>query len=402
MKAVDTSVVTLAGGGLLGLVVVVALVVLLILLITGRRGRRWARLLGLTALAGLAVLVLVFVAFFWAHSVSVPQVRSVAMPSSLRRPQDNLQLVSPVPASTTRDPSLPPAWQPSTEQEFQADIYPSQRAAALALVDRLMRSYLRTDQAGHQHSDEPVVEVVEIQSEKHAPALTPAFIRVRGSAEPAVLTAVANAALAEFPRARLDVLPNSAEPVSTQPAGAGQSDTMTLQVDTPKSFNRGAPVPTGQETGGTVEVMRIGPGAADRQTLVADWIDKPWVEDVMAFQAGVRRSSPSSALDIVVDATPPNARWIVGYSEALCTNSAEASEQALHAAAGKLVPEIRRGLQMDMGNSALDAGRFDEQSLQDAALRELRDRSRVADTFTQRFQRPYGDLYRTADRKSVV
>jgi hypothetical protein len=156
-------------------------------------------------------------------------------------------------------------------------------------------------------------------------------------------------------------------------AEASASDgAVTLEVDVKELGRSPVAWQTGPAAHGTVSLTVIADG--ERQSFSARFQEKPWADDFAAFTNA-----------------NPGRPWAVGRAGRPWGSQAEASADALASAAEALVPVVRGRLKESRRESAFDEGRLRQVILEDLQTGRL-----VADRFSQRFARPYGDVWSEA------
>lgn len=285
--------------------------------------------------------------------------------------------------------SVTDEWIDAGQADFEADVYPSERSAAVALARKAIKSWDRVLPDGQE----------------------PTQILIRGDSElePAVVPAVLQALRAKLgdDRVEMDKSPQEAqieevERVLVSPGSAPSlphaDATVRLAIggnfsyvggrDVIGSFSysdgRGGVV-TPQKRNGTIELVLSGP--AGKSTHTAPFVNKPWVE------YGIDRASQVSGQE-----------RMVARSKRLCPTQGEAEQQAIAEAAKNLVPLVRtalerlessRGSQSNRGVIALQQHRPDPE-LYERIRAELHRGTGVDDQFTQHIRRPYGDVWQHA------
>lgn len=279
--------------------------------------------------------------------------------------------------------SVTDEWIDAGQADFEADVYPSERSAAVALARKAIKSWDRVLPGGQE----------------------PTQILIRGDSElePAVVPAVLQALRAKLgdDRVEMDKSPQEAqieevERVLVSPGSAPslpQADaTVRLAIggnfsyvggrDVIGSFSysdgRGGVV-TPQKRNGTIELVLSGP--AGKSTHTAPFVNKPWVE------YGIDRASQVSGQE-----------RMVARSKRLCPTQGEAEQQAIAEAARNLVPLVRTALER------LQASSYSETILQvrsdpeliDGIVAQMRIGTGVKDQFAQQLRRTYGDVWQHA------
>jgi len=241
---------------------------------------------------------------------------------------------------------VPEDWLSGVGVQFQADVYPSIESAAAALTS-IMADQL--DKVAGEESDDRKVTVT-------------------GNVEAMVLFEAAKVLEDQGIRAVVAV---KGEGMPTRPS----AEAAVLQLDV---VSAGSYDMTGGESGKetAMKVSLSGPrGRLERHITVKH---KQWVEDLEDYQ---RRFSPAAA-------------FAVGYSR-LAGTAGEATDQAIKDATAKLVPLVRRRLPQRRFRSPFGRRRQYE-NLPEKIERELRAGRFVVDRFVQRFDRPYGQVWREA------
>ncbi len=129
------------------------------------------------------------------------------------------------------------------------------------------------------------------------------------------------------------------------------------------------------ESEGTVRVVLGGPG--EEVSRSARYVDKPWAANFARYLAGAEPGL------VMVRSPRPAA------------DAAEADGDLADAAVDAVLPHLKDAVAGKAAAAGGAAG-VDDADLRRAARRALRSRGLVRDRFIQRFDRPYGALYRTA------
>ena len=153
---------------------------------------------------------------------------------------------------------------------------------------------------------------------------------------------------------------------------SASDDAVTLEVDVKELGGSPVAWQPAPAAHGTVSLTVIVDDA--RRSFTARFQEKPWADDFPAFTNA-----------------NPGRPWAVGRTGRPWGSQAEASADALASAAEALVPVVRGRLKGSRRKSASDEGRLRQVILDDLQTGRL-----VADRFTQRFARPYGDVWSEA------
>jgi len=224
---------------------------------------------------------------------------------------------------------------PADTSAFLADVYPSAAQAARALARQSAKS-------------------AESVSEGGLPML-----RVTGRAPREMLEQVAEVFRGEALARKVEVSEASAL-AATQPR-SGSEVLCALRVD------------AGEQGG--VQLVLSGP--TGQVTRTARFVTKPWAAN---FARYVSESAGSHVL--------AQSRW-------LCSSFTEADQAARDDAAGQLMVHFRQSIERAIAGGRLGPGdRPSDNELRRLIGVELRRGGLVTDRFTQRFRRPYGDVWR--------
>ncbi|HEX2972212.1 MAG TPA: hypothetical protein VHP11_07755 [Tepidisphaeraceae bacterium] len=128
----------------------------------------------------------------------------------------------------------------------------------------------------------------------------------------------------------------------------------------------------GEKLGGTVVLKGTVPVLASIETV---YVDKPWADSLADY---VNRR--------------PHERWVVGQSQRTCTKPEDAAEDAMRQAADAVAAILGKRL----AETRSFAPGVDEAWLAVRIQRELERGGLIKDRFVQRYERPYGTLWREA------
>jgi hypothetical protein len=248
-------------------------------------------------------------------------------------------------------------WSDAVEQfqDFEADVYPSMQAAAEALGRRVGQRLMEAADAGD--SDKRSIYVWRDGD--------------LGAISRDVLEAVATGI-----RQKLDepAYVSVERPVSNDAVAVGLA-VQEIQFDNHNRWGKKA-----ESHSGSIAV-RVktpdGPFAVSTR-----YIEIPWVADRSAFAASYS-----------------NGDWLVGYSDGTHTTHEEAKQDAIWAATDVLLPLAKSRISQ---LSSSDQHHFAQQMQKDAnwlrnrVADELVSRNLLTDRFAQRFDRPYGTVWREA------
>ena len=337
-----------------GVVLLLVVIGVIVLVVKGGRGVRIG--VGVT-FGALALLAAGFLLFARAQFTDRGPVRNVESHTRVLT-HDATESGAGPESSTPRVSPAERAWpEGNVNLPLEANIYPSPRSAAVALAAILGSAITDMKKEGDEALPIAVTCV-------HDPAFVPAFVSALRNAMP-------SSTVVQYPWKPRDF----AEPeinITLILRGKGltiaseeQSDTGHVGADVEfRRFVNSVPQP--------VE-------PAGKLTRVANWVRKPWVEDMAGF----------------LDSDPQRRRstWFVGYSDATCSSEPEALEQAYHRAADKLLPQTMEAVLRRTGGQITAQAR---QELLRSLQQSVRSEPLLADVFTQSITRPYGTVYRSA------
>jgi len=312
------------------LLVVVAVIVLFIKLCSKRP---W-----IAVVAALALLLLLIPVF-----VLIP-VRIVS-----RRPVVSTDVIAARAEDTTTA-----IWLPGIEDEFEANVYPSELSAVRSLGLRI---------------GEPIRQLFGAQTSPSR------MILFQGAHDRDLVEEFAGAITHVFPQTKWSIEPETV---------AVQTDEVGIRLDLVKVQTHPVPWPSGSEskmTSGTIHASVL---AADKQAgIKADFVEKPWVEDFSGFLN-----------------TKPNSRFIIAKSADSCMTQAEANHQALESACAQLTELLDHTSLRSPGDSfrrtpfggAQVASRFTRKVISTDILKG----NFILDRFVQSFKGTAGRIWRQA------
>jgi hypothetical protein len=246
-------------------------------------------------------------------------------------------------AGISSAPSNDPAatiWLPGIEDQFEANIYPSEFSAVRSLGLRI---------------GAPVRQVIGENSPSR-------IILFQGAHERGLMEDFGKAISKTFP----DV--NWAIALETAAVKAGE---VGIRLDVLNVQTHPAPWVSGSETemtSGTVQATVL---AGDSQaSIIAGFVDKPWVEDFSGFLNA-----------------RPNSRFIIAKSEESCTTEAEANKQAEQNACVQVADRLSTSLR-GSGVRGLLVRPVDSADLLDGGF--------IVDRFVQSFNGAAGRIWRQA------
>ena len=339
-------------GLMLILVVVMAFGVAAVLL-RKSRGGRW--------IAGVVVVVVValwaFASFFLGHRVLSP--RAVFEPAARRASHQQMRQVRTEGASGARV-----RLGMDEAGDFLADVYPSAASAAEGLARHLASQW-----KDHEPKDEPPKD--KPPKDKPLSSLT-IYGGVGSQALQRAADAVRSARAFETVRVSGSAEPRAVGPHEKQAATLGISK-LHERGGSPRGDTRLSGSP---DRSGSVEArLRAGAFEASR---AARYTDKPWVDRTAEYLS-----------------LRPDKNYLVVSSDRPCTSHHEARQQAMEIASARLAELVTNSA----GTTVWWRGRRDA----DVPASEVRQRiltilhrnpQFVADQFAQRFQRPYGEIWR--------
>jgi hypothetical protein len=233
-------------------------------------------------------------------------------------------------------------WQPGIEDEFEADVYPSQLSAVRSLGLRIGRA---------------------VQRVLDAEAAPSRFVLFQGAHERSLIEEFGRAVDRAFPETQWFVEP---ETVGVQPDEVGIHlrivDTRTQPVPWRSDFKSNV-------TSGRIEATAI---AKSKQcTINTRFVEKPWVEDFSGFLNN-----------------KPNSRFLIARSAQSCLTEAEANRQALDSACAQVCDMLSRISRRRSGVPAPLASRVDSDDILEGDL--------ILDRFVQSFDGSAGRIWREA------
>ena len=257
-----------------------------------------------------------------------------------------------IPAPQTND-----VWLPTVDKTFEADVYPSPRAAAKALARKL------TPLLGKVTPDGQPPSIIQISGQE---------LQLPDADQ--IVADVAAVLRSKFEKARVMT-------ESVTPASAIQNveiDGVSIRIDLPNRTTRHGTAwdPGFQELTGPLRANIRG-RAAGPLTCDVRFIDKPWVDDYATFIS-----------------TRPAGQWLRAQSSEFASSQHEAEEQAVRAAAETLSQHAWDTVRQRFGVSG--DGPEARQQVIDALVAAMRSGEFVVDKFAQRLSKSYGDVWREA------
>lgn len=336
--------------------------------------------------------------------------------------------LAPQPGESVGMGSVTDEWVDASQADFQADVYPSERSAAIAAARQMVRGWERILPAGQEPTQvlvsgdselEPNVvpaviqalrarlgdDRVEADKTSHGQYIEHVHNEVLSFNRGSQATAPAGSAPArlEADRTQIELLLEPAvreaqtrlraseaggSPASSAPAQVEADFTVHVLIKGDFSYAYGGKgVAPSLKRGGGISIEYAAASPAFRGSGGALFVNKMWVEN------GVDRASPTAGHE-----------QIVARSKRLCPSRGEAEQQAIAEAAKNLVPLVRTALerlessrvsQSNRGVIALQQHRPDPE-LYEKIRAELLRGTGVDDQFTQHIRRPYGDVWQHA------
>ncbi len=232
-------------------------------------------------------------------------------------------------------------WLPGIEDEFEANVYPSKLSAVRSLG---------------LHIGKPVRQVFGQTSPS-------GIILFHGAHDRGLIEEFGRAIAKTFPDANWTIAP---ETVAVQP------DEVGVRIDIVKVQTNPVPWPSGSEnemTSGTIQASVL---AGDKQASVkAEFIDKPWIEDLSSFLN-----------------TSPNSRFIIAKSAESCMTEAEANQQAVQNACS-LVADM-------LGHAPLRRSGVPVSFAKPVNSTDILEGNFILDRFVQSFEGTAGKIWRQA------
>lgn len=210
-------------------------------------------------------------------------------------------VVFPESSSARTEDTTAAIWLPGIEDEFEANVYPSELSAVRSLGLRI---------------GEPIRQLF-------GPQTSPSrIILFQGAHDSDLVEVFAEAITHVFPQTKWSIEPETV---------AVQTDEVGIRLDLVKVQTHPVPWLSESEskmTSGTIHASVL---AADKQASIkADFVEKPWVEDFSGFLN-----------------TKPNSRFIIAKSADSCMTQAEANRQAVENACAqvtKMLDQVSRRL----------------------------------------------------------
>jgi hypothetical protein len=314
---------------------------------------------------GLAVLgclaVVAGLGFFLFTAPSVQTRTYVDVPPLSVPPDEPVARRSTTMRSTVDSSAEGVEWSPDANQ-FEADVYPSARAAAGALAGRV----------------EARIDKVWTDAE------SPTAVTIVGPDWPAEMERLKQVFRTRWPQVKIAerIVPSSSSPAAPKP---GELTAAFRFTD--NSGNSGVsgswgtwdgPGPrSGSEMSGSGRVVLAVQGPASSASAEAAFVDKPWADNFGKYLS---------------EHPHPGEEWFAVSSPSPCANANEARNRANEEAARRLAPLVRQALDRFSSNASRTG--LQEPALAGRIAAELQQRGFVQDQFLQRFHRPYGDVWK--------
>ena len=300
------------------LLVVVAVIVLFIKLCSKRP---W-----IAAVAVLALLLLLVPAFFLFSVRSVRRHAVVSQAAITSRVEDTSTAI----------------WLPGIEDEFKANVYPSKNSAVRSLGLRI---------------DEPVRQLFGPQK------LPGSIILFQGAHDRDLIEEFGRAVAQAIPHVKWSI---ESETVAVQTDEAGiRLDIMNVQTHPAAWLGESNTT----ITSGAIQASVL---ASNKQVSIkADFVDKPWVEDLAGFLN-----------------TKPNSRFIIAKSTDSCVTEAEANRQAVEHACTQVAKMLGKASQRLSG--------VPNPFNQKVFSKDILEGGFILDRFVQSFEGTAGKIWRQA------
>jgi hypothetical protein len=291
--------------------------------------------------------------------------------------------VTPQPVESTETGSATDEWIDASQADFEANSYPSERSAAVALVRLMTRSWEGVLPPG-QEPDKVLVNEKSNLKPETVQAVLQALQKKLGDGRVEMDYSHRGEqieAMQETIRQMYGPEPPASAPAKTEP------DT-TVRVTVSGDFHNAA-TDRGrlieEKRGNTVEVTLSGP--AGKRTRSASFVNKPWVE------YGIDRA-----------AQRPGQERIVSRSKRLCGTQSEAEREAIANAARDLLPLVRSALERLEANSkngpspgiTLIRQTRQDDELFESICSQLKRGTGVWDQFSQQLRKDYGNVWQHA------
>ncbi len=249
-------------------------------------------------------------------------------------------------------------------QDFKADVYPSIHAAAEALGrDIGMGLNGPSDGTGQ----EPLPIYVWLVDDTQQPSTREGVLLVTRP----VLDAVAEGIRQKL----IDLARVSVERPTTDRAVIVRIDTADVRFDSHNKWRQ-------QAESGTGKLVADVRGPVSSTRFSVPFVQAPWVDDPAGFAR-----------------TYQGGHWLVAYSPGVFPSQVEARREALKAAASSLIPQAEAlisGMSVEHQHRYEKKRASDPEWLLNRVTDELASRNHATDFFSQRFDRPYGSVWREA------
>ncbi len=233
-------------------------------------------------------------------------------------------------------------WLPGIEDEFKANVYPSKDSAVRSLGLRI---------------DEPVRQLFGPQK------LPGSIILFQGAHDRDLIEEFGRAVAQAIPHVKWSI---ESETVAVQTDEAGiRLDIMNVQTHPAAWLGES----DSTITSGTIQASVL---ASDKQASIkADFVDKPWVEDLAGFLN-----------------TKPNSRFIIAKSTDSCITEAEANRQAVEHACTQVAKML--------GQASQRLSRVPNPFTQKVFSKDIHEGGFILDRFAQSFEGTAGRIWRKA------
>jgi len=294
-----------------------------------------------------------------------------------------------IPAESVPIGSPSDEWIDAGQADFEADIYPSERSAAIAAVRQMVKGWERVLPAGQ----EPTRVLVSGDSELE-PNVVPAVIQtLRSKLGDARVEPDKTPQEQYLEHVEKEIVPHYQQsqgntPPTSAPALVETDATVHVWINGDFSYAYGEKnVAPSLKKGGRISIEYAAAWPAFKGSGGASFENKPWVEHDVDPASQVR-----------------GYERFVSRSKRLCATRGEAQEQVIADAANKLIPLVRTALErLQAGlNQKPQPGVFyttqdrPDDQYRDAIRAEMLRSNGISDQFTQQLRKPYGEVWQHA------
>lgn len=270
-------------------------------------------------------------------------------------------------------------WIDASQADFEADLYPSERSAAVAGARQMVKTWENVLPPG-QEPRQVLVSCDDWMEGHVLPAVVQALRAKLGTSR----VETDKSSQEKFLEHHEKVLAPYYQQSQGIPTTSSAPAAMEAEMDVHLMVAGRSLVPGGRKEGHLTLTLT---GPAGKRTHTVRYVNKPWVE------SGIDRASQRQGQES-----------IVSRSKKLCGTQGEAEQEAIAEAARSLLPLVRSALER------LEANSGNEPSPEVFVLRQIRPEPQilgglcaqmkrgtgVKDQFTQQLRKPYGSVWQHA------